>query len=556
MKARLALLLGLVALALAAAPSIGSATSIPGPNGKIAFASGRGNSDFPSPIDGDDTKARIWVADYPGGTPVQVTTLPKEAQHRHPDWSPDHTEIVYAAGVAFSGEYALWIKNLVTGASTEFVPTAKAQDRPSWSPDGTEIAYGSQGDLWVKPVDGGAAVRITETAGIQEERPVWSPDGKTLYYNRGVPPFNAGEKRDIYAKSPVTLAGAETPVVTGTTDDWQPAVSPDGKRLCFLRGAQDETADLWTVSVTGSPGPAPFATTANGELNCVWSPDGTHVLYSLGAFGAGELLTRDVNGNNPTALGAMNVAKHFDGNADWATNFSPECEPRSATTGVNQFVAVRLGCVDPDHGFGAEPPEPEAIEADGMEIVSQPQHGTIGAIGDSGTVIYTPNKGFAGSDGFTYTASDGTSEAKPAKITISVTGPAGGGGGATGAADTTAPRISAVRVSAKRWVAGSKLATFSRSPVGTTISFKLSEAARATISFQRQKTIKGRKRFLSAGAIAFDAKSGANKARFQGRLTKAKALAPGAYRVVVGAKDAAGNSAKPKTGPTFTILSP
>ena len=74
-----------------------SATFIPGPNGKIVFASGRVGA-------ASDVEARIFVADYPGGTPVQVTTLPvgMNIQHRHPNWSPDHSKIVYAAGTAFN----------------------------------------------------------------------------------------------------------------------------------------------------------------------------------------------------------------------------------------------------------------------------------------------------------------------------------------------------------------------------------------------------------------------------------------------------------------------
>src|SRR5262249_3955328 len=204
-----------VVWALVAFPAAGSATSIPGPNGKIAFASGRANSEVPSPADGDDTKAKIWVSDYPSGTPVQVTTLPANAQARHPNWSPDHSEIVYAAGTAFTGEYALWIVNLRTGEQTEFVEKHPMQDRASWSPDGTQIAFGSGGDLWVKDVNdtnpASRGTQITDTPGAVEERPVWSPDGEPLYYNRQ----ETGKTRDIYSKNPVTLAGEEIPIVTG-----------------------------------------------------------------------------------------------------------------------------------------------------------------------------------------------------------------------------------------------------------------------------------------------------------------------------------------------------
>jgi hypothetical protein len=406
------------------------------------------------------------------------------------------------------------------------------------------------------PADRGT--QITDTPGIVEERPVWSPDGETLYYNRGEPT----KQRDIYSKSPISLAGAEIPIVTGATDDWQPAISPDGKRLCFLRGPQSDSADIYTVNVNGT-GVAPFsATSLKGDLNCVWSPDGTHILYTLGAFMAGELFTRDINGNDPTPLSSMNVESHFDGNADWATNFPPKCDTKTAQIGVNQFATINLSCIDPDFGFGAEPPTPTPLESEALEIAMGPSHGAIGGIVD-GKVIYTPAKDFQGTDSFTYTASDGTSNAVPASVTIQV----GTGGGAP---DHTPPAISAIKVSAKKWRLGSSLAKISKAPVGTAISFGLSEAARASLTFQRAQP--GRRsgrncvkqtgandarpkctRYVGAGSINFNAKSGQNKVRFQGLITKSRKLSLGGYRVVVGARDAAGNRSA-RNGPTFTIV--
>jgi hypothetical protein len=108
--------------------------------------------------------------------------------------------------------------------------------------------------------------------------------------------------------------------------------------------------------------------------------------------------------------------------------------------------------------------------------------------------------------------------------------------------------------------------------VGTTISFKLSEAATSTLTFQRAKpgrkvgkscakptaqnqTHKSCTRYVNAGKVGgLAAKSGSNKVRFQGRLSKSKSLKPDKYRVVVGARDAAGNQSQPKNGPNFTIV--
>jgi hypothetical protein len=546
MKGRIGLIGALALVALISVPAAAWATFIPGPPGKVVWTSGRANTDKTEPANGNDDNARLWVADYPFGTPVQVTTGTLGVQHRHPSWSPDHTKIVYAAGAPFSGTYALRIKDLTTGSDTQFVAAAEAQDRPSWSPDGTEIAYGSQGDLWVKGVaPGSEPVRVTDNAGTTEERPVWSPDGNTLYYNRGVPPFNAGTKRDLYKISPVSAASAETPILATEEDEWQPALSPDGNTLCFTRGPMSSAADVYLVGVNGGL-VTPFSTSAAGNINCVWSPDGSEIIYTLGVFSDGGLARRDANGTFDALPSAWSVANHFDGNADWATNFPPECDDVSTAVGVNEFTTIQLSCTDPDFGPGVTPPKPTAIDAGELEIVSPPANGAIGGITDEGTVIYTPNKDFRGTDTFSYTADDEFTEAPPATVTINV-GQQGGG------ADNTPPRISNIKVSNKRWRRGKKLASISAAPVGTTISFNLNEKARATLTFQRKVRRGGKAKFVGAGKLGFAAKAGKNRVRFQGLIKKSKKLATGTYRVVVRARDGAGNSSK-KNGPTFTIV--
>jgi Bacterial Ig domain/WD40-like Beta Propeller Repeat len=551
-------------LVVVSVPAVSSATSIPGPAGKIAFTSGRPSNGVPAPNLGD-AGARIFVADFPSGTPVQVTTLPEGAavRHRQPNWSPDHSRIAYAAG---SGTvFALWILDLRTGSQTQIVPPTIGLDRPSWSPDGAQIAYGAEGDLWVKGMEPETApVAVTNNVGTTEERPVWSPDGNTLYYDRGLFPFETGIKRDIYKISPIDADSLETQITSGESDDWQPSVSPDGKTLCFLRGPAP-LSDKSTIQLVGVNGGllTPFSNSTGGSINCVWSPDGSQILYTQGTFGAGDLALRDTSGNIQSVPESWKAKEHFDGNADWATNFSPKCDSKLAQIGVNQFTTINLSCTDPDSGFGAEPPTPTPLESDAMEIAMGPSHGTIGGLSD-GKVIYTPNKDFQGADAFTYTGTDGTSNALPASVTIQVGNPQAAAG------DHTPPTISAVKASVKRWRLGNSLAKISKAPVGTTISFTLSEAARSTLTFQSAKA--GRKsgkncvkqtstnktrpsctRYVNAGSINLNAKAGQNKVRFQGLLTKTRKLSLGSYRVVVGARDAAGNKAS-RNGPTFTIV--
>ena len=556
--ASLALTSALAALALAL-PGPASATALPGANGKIVFASGRSNSDGAA-TDNVDTNARLWVVDWPGGTPVQVTSHAGTTQDRHPDWSPDHTKIVYAEGVAFSNNYALRIRDLVAGTDTQFVPAATGQDRPTFSPDGTKVAYGNGSGIFVKGIAPGSdAVQITTVA--TDQRGVWSPDGNTLYFNRGT----AGN-RDLMKVSPVAPGGTVTPVLDAGSDDWQPALSPDGTRLCFLRGPQSDAADLYTIGVDGNNEGLLANNPTKGDLNCVWSPDGTRILYTEGAFGLGELATRNPLGSDFSLLNSFNVQKHFDGNADWASNLSAVCDNKSASIGVNQFTVITLGCVDPDLTFQTLDPPTRTPLGKELITVNKPARGNVGGLSDDLKVIYTPPKDFKGTDTFTYTGNDGTSEGKPATVTINV---GMGGGGGPGTASQRA-KISRIKLSAKRFRRGPRLPSISKVRVGTTISFNLDTAANVTLSFQ-QKTIGRRagsrcvkptprnrgkracRRFVTKGSTrSLLGKVGLNRVRFQGRLTRSKRLALGTYRVVVNTSNAAGRTKR--NGPTFTIV--
>jgi hypothetical protein len=142
----------------------------------------------------------------------------------------------------------------------------------------------------------------------------------------------------------------------------------------------------------------------------------------------------------------------------------------------------------------------------------------------------------------------------------------GGGGGGGGVTDTTAPKITSFSFTASVFRLGSLLPKISRKktiPTGTTIRFRLDEAATATLSFKR--ILPGRKvgrrclaptrarrhrprctrKVAVKTTLKFAAKAGLNKIRFQGRLTRRRKLAPGTYELTIVATDAAKNASKP-----------
>jgi hypothetical protein len=140
-----------------------------------------------------------------------------------------------------------------------------------------------------------------------------------------------------------------------------------------------------------------------------------------------------------------------------------------------------------------------------------------------------------------------------------------------------APSISRLKETAKIWREGSALAHVSagtgkkkRLPVGTTFSFGLNQPASVIFSFTQwasgrkvgkrcvSQTEKNKNRrhcahTIIAGTLTLSGHAGTNKLRFQGRISRARKLKPGRYKLIVTATNAAGQRSTPRSL-TFTIL--
>ena len=154
-----ALTAALVGVLAPASPAAAAVT-----NGQIAYVrsdTGAGNPD-------------IWLMN-PDGSNKRVVLRNARAFR----WSPDGLRVAY---IQFS---------TVTGVDTLFVAAANLTGRRSlgawtevdWSPDGTMLAatrlVGSNRELFLKPVNGAAATRITRTGaqGCAAGAPDWGPGG-------------------------------------------------------------------------------------------------------------------------------------------------------------------------------------------------------------------------------------------------------------------------------------------------------------------------------------------------------------------------------------------
>jgi len=147
-----------------------------------------------------------WTVPMRGGTPRQVAA--EAANQGGARWSPDGASILYTA--LWNGMQDLRVVSAAGGAPRVVAaPTGMGMiDNAEWSPDGTRIAYTMQtpvdpADLFVIPVAGGAAKRLTQSAGpayitqalIRPKKISYkTPDGFTVNAYLYEPVLPAGQK--------------------------------------------------------------------------------------------------------------------------------------------------------------------------------------------------------------------------------------------------------------------------------------------------------------------------------------------------------------------------
>ena len=159
-------------------------------------------------------------------------------------------------------------------ALTRLTFDAGLQTGATWSPDGRLIAYSSNRDgkfdIWVQPVSGGDAVKVTHETG-QNWQPEWSPDGKYIAYRSE---DGAGGLYIVPA-----LGGARRKIADF---GYYPRWSPDSSRILFLPTTYGGVVSLYVVSLDGG---RPyqvldadfFAKHPYTGRSAAWHPDGKRI---------------------------------------------------------------------------------------------------------------------------------------------------------------------------------------------------------------------------------------------------------------------------------------
>jgi Tol biopolymer transport system component len=127
--------------------------------------------------------------------------------------------------------------------------------------------------LAVNP-DGSHIVNITDDAAYDQE-PAWSPDGSRIAFMRS---YFIGEIIQIYVMKADGTAKTQLTHLPGIS--LSPSWSPDGSRIVFLYDEDlDGLAEIYTMAADGSD-LRPVTSTGTNHISPKWSPAGDRILFS------------------------------------------------------------------------------------------------------------------------------------------------------------------------------------------------------------------------------------------------------------------------------------
>ncbi len=264
----------------------------------IAFESNRfGNS-------------QIFTMNPDGSNVVQLTDDPSSATDTLPSISPNGHTVVYQSDV--SGTDQIWAINGDGTNPRQLTTSPGSSVQPTFSPDGTKIAFDSNRfgnfQLFVMNADGSGQTQVMTTDG-NVGGSSWSPDGSQIAYNDDTNGTN-----ELYTVA-VGTGLVTGPLTTATTDgaNTNPHWSPDGSKILFVSD-RCNPGGLAQAPLCGG-GKSVFLMDTNGEnqqnltqapifdADPAWSPDGSKIAFVRDLSGQNfNVFTANADGTNQVQL--------------------------------------------------------------------------------------------------------------------------------------------------------------------------------------------------------------------------------------------------------------
>ena len=172
-----------------------------------------------------------------------------------------------------SNNQEIYLIDIDGGAAVRLTDSSPLEcSSPSWSPDGTKITFSREGEIFVMENDGSNVTQITFSNG-NSKTPSWSPDGTQIAF-ASVP-----DTSTVTAIFVMDAVGDNMKQITNLSDEcFDPDWSPDGTQFVFTRKVNDSD-EIYLIDTDGSNIGLFFQGSTYDLFDPVWSPDGGLIAF-------------------------------------------------------------------------------------------------------------------------------------------------------------------------------------------------------------------------------------------------------------------------------------
>ena len=227
---------------------------------------------------------------------------------RQPQFSPDGSKIAYWTGPADplplrNGSAHAYVLDLATSAIRRLRLDFAASAHPVWNPDGTHIGFLGLKDArdthtynwWIAPAVGAAPAVKCEIVGEYFSVDPFAWRGDRVYFNKNDGDrITIGEVRiDPKKWKPI---GELRPLAAGTTNEYSPSVSKDGKLVFASITGDTHLYSLPLDANRGSVRGAPERLTGDSGVDTARSisRDGNRIAFTSSRNGSAQIWVKDL----------------------------------------------------------------------------------------------------------------------------------------------------------------------------------------------------------------------------------------------------------------------
>jgi Tol biopolymer transport system component len=261
-----------------------------------------------------DRGGGLYVIGFDGRGMKRLTSGLDEA----PAWSPDGRRVAFSRTPDRGHSYEIDVMT-AKGARPRALTHGGYAQFPSWAADGSRIVFSASGgrfgrstdpscapNLWTMRPDGSGLSRLVR-AGVE---PAYSPDGRRIAFVRP----DARDRPWMY------IVGSSGRGVRRVGVGDHPSWSPDGRYVVVQRGVGlNQFADLWLLRVSDGRATRLTHTPTVSEQGPAWSLDGHWIAFSMVRRGVQDIYAIPAFGGS---LRAITHGPRAGG------NFEPAWQPR------------------------------------------------------------------------------------------------------------------------------------------------------------------------------------------------------------------------------------